>query len=60
MLFQPLGRIEFLTLIGVSGLGFIARRGCGLKWVLVILTFEGAIRIGMLMYLCALAWRRLL
>ena len=60
MLFQPLGRFQFLMLLGVSGLGFAVRRGCGLKWVLVILTFEGSIRIGMLVSLCALAWRRLL
>jgi hypothetical protein len=60
MLFQPLGRFQFLMLLGVSGLGFAMRRGCGLKWVLVILTFEGSIRIGMLLSLCALAWRRLL
>ena len=59
MLFQPLGRFQFLMLLGVSGLGFTMRRGCGLKWVLVILTFEGSIRIGMLLSLCALAWRRL-
>jgi hypothetical protein len=60
MLFQPLGRFHFVMLIGVTVLGFTIRRGCGLKWVLVILTFEGSIRIGMLFSLCALAWRRLL
>ncbi len=60
MVFQPLGRAQVLALIGVSALGFAARRGCGLKWVLVILTFEGSIRIGMLLSLCALAWRLLL
>jgi hypothetical protein len=60
MLFQPLGRFQFLLLLLVTGLGFAVRRGCGLKWVLVILTFEGAVRIGMLLPLCALAWRRLL
>jgi hypothetical protein len=60
MLFQPLGRFQFLMLLGVTGLGFTIRRGCGLKWVLVILTFEGSIRLGMLLSLCARAWRRLL
>jgi len=60
MLFQHLGRFQFLMLLLVTGLGFAVRRGCGLKWVLVILTFEGAVRIGMLLSLCALAWRRLL
>jgi hypothetical protein len=60
MLFQPWGRLQVLMLIGVSGLGFMIRRGCGLKWVLVVLTFEGAVRIGMLLSLCVLVWRRLL
>ena len=60
MLFQPLGRFQLLTLILVSVIGFSIRRGCGLKWVLVVLTFEGSIRIGMLFSLCVLAWRRLL
>ena len=59
MLFQPWGHLQVLMLIAVSGIGFLARRGCGLKWVLVTLTFESAIRIGMLLSLCALAWRRL-
>ena len=59
MLFQPWGRLQVLMLIAVSGIGFLIRRGCGLKWVLVTLTFEGAIRIGMLLSLCVLAWRRL-
>jgi hypothetical protein len=60
MLFQPWGQLQVLTLIGVSVLGFAIRRGCGLKWLLVVLTLEGSIRIGMLLSLCALAWRRLL
>ena len=60
MLFQPWGQLQVLALLGVSGLGFMVRRGCGLKWVLVTLTFEGAIRVGMLLSLCVLAWRRLL
>jgi hypothetical protein len=57
MLFQPLGRFQFLLMLGVSALGFALRRGSGFKWVLVILTFEGAIRIGMLLSLGALIWR---
>lgn len=60
MLVQPWGRLQVLLLLGVSAAGFAIRRGCGLKWVLVTLTFEGAVRIGMLLSLCALAWRRLL
>jgi len=60
MLFQPWGRLQVLLMILVFTGGFLLRRGCGLKWLLVVLTFEGSIRIGMLLSLCALAWRRLL
>jgi len=60
MLFQPWGRLQVLLMILVFTGGFLVRRGCGLKWLLVVLTFEGSIRIGMLLSLCALAWRRLL
>ena len=60
MLVQPWGRLQVLLMIAVSLGGFMIRRGCGLKWLLVVLTFEGSIRIGMLLSLCALAWHRLL
>ena len=59
MLIQPWGRLQVLLLIGVSGLGFLVRRSCGLKWALVVLTFEGAVRIGMLLTLCLVGWRLL-
>ncbi len=55
----PLGRVHGLGLLAVSTLGFSVRRGTGLKWVLVILTFEGAIRLGLLFSLGAMAWHRL-
>lgn len=58
MLFQPFGRVQALCMLAVSGAGFMLRRDCGLKWVLVILTFEGAIRVGMLMSLVGMAWMR--
>ena len=60
MLFQPWGQLPVLLMLAVFTGGLLLRRGCGLKWLLVILTFEGSIRIGMLLYLCGLAWRRLL
>jgi hypothetical protein len=59
MLYQGIGRAQVVALLAVSLLGFSARRGCALKWVLVILTLEGAVRIGMLVSLSILAWRRL-
>lgn len=59
LLLQPFGRAEAACLVAVTLIGFSLRRNCGLKWVLVILTVEGALRIGMLGRLCLLAWRRL-
>lgn len=59
MLHQTLGVPQVFTMIGVSLIGLFVRRGCPLKWVLVVLTFEGALRIGMLLSLCGLAWRHL-
>lgn len=58
LLFDRFGRIHGLSLIVVSLIGYSLRRGGGLKWALVILTFEGAIRIGLLLSLCVMAWRR--
>ncbi len=59
LLTTPLGRIHGISLLVVSTLGFSLRRGSGLKWVLVILTFEGAVRVGLLFSLCGMVWRRL-
>ena len=58
LLFAPYGRTQGGGLLLVWMLGFSLRRGARFKWVLVILTFEGAIRIGLLLTLCAMAWRR--
>jgi hypothetical protein len=60
LLAMPFSRVHGISLLAVSMLGFSLRRGSGLKWVLVILTFEGAIRVGLLFSLCAMAWRRLM
>jgi len=59
LLTVPLGRPLGLSLLGVSAIGFSLRRGSALKWVLVILTFEGAVRISLLGALCFVAWRSL-
>ena len=47
------------ALLLVSMIGFSQRRGVRLKWVLVILTFEGALRITLLFALGAMAWQAL-
>jgi hypothetical protein len=59
LLFAPPGRVHGLSLLVVTTIGFSLRRGSPLKWVLVILTFEGALRVGLLLSLCAMVWRRL-
>jgi hypothetical protein len=59
MLLPPFGRVYAAVLVASTLIGSALRRNCGIKWVLVILTFEGSIRIGMLGSLCFLAWRRL-
>ena len=58
LLFAPFSRVHALCLLAVSGTGYSLRRNSGIKWVLVILTFEGAVRVGLLVSLVALAWRR--
>jgi hypothetical protein len=59
MLTQPIGRPQVLAMVILSVIGFSIRRACGLKWILITMTFEGAIRIGMLLSLAVVLWRRL-
>lgn len=59
LLGSPSGRIQALCLFFVSLGGFLFRRNAPLKWILVILTVEGAIRVGMLVSLGGVFWRSL-
>ncbi|HEU5077742.1 MAG TPA: hypothetical protein VFT72_00920 [Opitutaceae bacterium] len=59
MLYAHVGYPQVIALIAVSVIGYAIRGFCGLRFVLVILTFEGAIRIGMLVSLASLLWREL-
>ena len=59
LVLAPFSRVHGLCLLAVSAVGFSLRRNSGLKWVLVILTFEGAVRVGLLVSLFGMAWRRL-
>lgn len=59
LLFTRFSRVHGLCFLAVSVIGFSLRRNTGLKWVLVILTFEGAVRLGLLVSLIGMAWRRL-
>ena len=54
----PAGRIQALALFIISLGGFLLRRNSPLRWILVILTFEGALRVGMLVSLVGTFWRR--
>jgi hypothetical protein len=59
LLLHPVGRAQGAVLLLTTAVGYGLRSTCGLKWVLVVLTFEGSVRIGMLVSLFAATWRRL-
>jgi hypothetical protein len=59
LLLLPVSRVYGFGLLLVSMVGFSVRRGTSLKWILVILTFEGAVRLGLLLSLCALVWMKI-
>lgn len=57
MLTTRFGQGQVMAMLAVTLLGYALRRSCPLRWVLVLLTFEGAIRIGMLVSLLTLTWQ---
>jgi hypothetical protein len=59
LLAVPRTRAEALGLLAVTAIGYTLRRNCGLKWVLVVLAFEGSVRIGLVSTLSVEAWRHL-
>jgi hypothetical protein len=59
MLYVHIGVTQVIALLGTTLVGYSLRRICGMRWVLVVLTFEGAIRIGMLISLGFLLWHAL-
>ena len=60
LLLHPVGRAQGVVLLLITIVGRTLRSTCGLKWVLVVLTFEGSIRIGMLISLLGMSWRQLM
>jgi hypothetical protein len=60
LLLHPVGRAQGVVLLAVTAAGYALRSTVSLKWTLVILTFEGSIRIGMLLSLTVMTWRRLM
>jgi hypothetical protein len=59
MVTQRFSWAQATCMLAISAAGLSARRSLGLRWCLVVLTFEGAVRIGMLVSLLGAAWRRL-
>ena len=59
LLLHPIGRAQGVVLLAMTAIGYAVRSSCGLKWVLVVLTFEGAVRIGMLISLIGMTWHHL-
>ncbi len=52
-------RLHAACLLLVSLCGFALRGSCALRWVLVVLTIEGALRLGLMVSLFGAAWRSL-
>lgn len=59
LLSEDATRIHSACLLLVSLCGFALRGSCALKWVLVILTVEGALRMGLMVSMLGSAWRAL-
>ncbi len=57
LLFLPAARPQALGLLAITAIGYALRSNTTLKWILVILTFEGSLRVGMLVSLSAIVWR---
>jgi hypothetical protein len=57
MVGPPFGRAQAVCMLAVSMVGAVLRRLLGLQWCLVILTLEGAVRIGMIISLFGALWR---
>jgi len=56
MLAFPNSRVFATCLLGVTALGYMVRSRCKHMMVLVTLTIEGAVRIGLLMSLMGYSW----
>jgi hypothetical protein len=56
LLTVPGARVFALCIIAATAVGYPIRRNCSLKLILVVLTIEGAVRIGLLSALTGLAW----
>jgi hypothetical protein len=51
LLSAPQVRVYALCLMATTGVGYSIRRNCGIRLILIALTFEGAIRVGFLAFM---------
>ncbi len=58
LLLHPVGRAQGVVLLAVTAAGYAIRGSSSIKWILVVLTFEGSIRVGMLLSLLVMTWRQ--
>ena len=58
LLATPVSRTFAIFIMAATAVGYPIRRNCGLKWVLVVMTCEGGVRIGFLSALSFAAWSR--
>lgn len=59
LLFESSTRVHAACALLVTLVGFALRNNRRLKWVLVILTVEGALRMGLMVSMFGAAWRAL-
>jgi hypothetical protein len=59
LLTNDVTRVHAGCVLLVTLFGFSARNSCRLKWVLVVLTIEGACRMGLMVSMLGSAWRAL-
>jgi hypothetical protein len=59
LLSEPPTRLHAACMLLVWLVGFSIRSNCRLKWVLVVLTVEGALRMGLMVSMFGSAWRAL-
>jgi hypothetical protein len=56
LLANPPSRVYAVCLAATTAAGYAVRRNCGLNMILIVMTLEGAVRIGLLFALSVSAW----
>ena len=59
LLCNDVTRVHAGCILLISLFGFSTRNSCKLKWVLVVMTIEGACRMGFMVSMLGSAWRNL-